>query len=83
MKISVTQDDIDKGSRQCGYACPVAKAIMRALNTIYVFVNYRTIRINTLECGLPNGVADFIRLFDGGQPVQPFEFELGGANEQN
>lgn len=75
MKISVTQDDIDKGvARRCT-ECPVALAATRHVGKP-VFVGPNYILSEPLEWDTPSAVKEFIAAFDNGQPVKPFEFEL-------
>lgn len=83
MKIQVTQEDINQGSRRVQ---PVARAISRELGKVVgvsnlflmVFENGRLTRYQ-----LPFLAKDFIQRFDQGKDVIPFEFEfnLGVACE--
>ena len=75
MKIQVTQNDIDNGrSDNCKY-CPVALAINRIFPG---FVAVRSLTITVGEDKFPIGIPvwKFVRKFDTGCAVQPFEFEL-------
>ncbi len=80
-KIEVTQHDIDNGKRKSCTKCPVALAVNRTLRA-EASVGKRTINIiygdATFEEGIstPTSAADFIRKYDEGEEVKPFNFEL-------
>ena len=82
MKITVTQDDIDKGMQSNGIHCPVARAIRQHVSLSYVAVNRWTLYFRRSDApsyqrtSLPASVNDFIRRYDNRQPVAPFEFDL-------
>lgn len=78
MKISVTQEDIDKGERNECRRCPVALALARAgfsgweVDAGTIFLPHSTAEpIRT-----PVEVTRFVLDFDEGLPVFPFTFEL-------
>ena len=77
MKISVTQEDIDKGKREDSCVCPIALAVRRQTGRLFHIDDtnaddgYDTIQ-------LPIKARQFVRSYDNGNPVEPFEFELEG-----
>lgn len=78
MKISVTQEHIDAGTRCSPYACPIANAIRDTIGDVwFVSVTRLEIKIgNSSRIAAPESARSFIDAFDDGQAVQPFEFEL-------
>lgn len=82
MKIEVTQDDIESGTRYSASWCPVALAITRSLHRddepedVHVCEGTKQIQIGELLLPMPDHVVTFARRFDGGEPVEPFAFEL-------
>jgi hypothetical protein len=81
--VSVTQDDIDKGNHYCS-ACPIARAVTRRLAHGY-WAGVESATLSILPpCGsgmrwpdsikLPSALRDFVRRFDNGLPVEPFNF---------
>lgn len=78
-KIQVTRHHIDNGERNNCEKCPVARAILADYgeDITYLSVEQGTIDINDLVYATPASVSQFINYFDDGQPVEPFEFELG------
>jgi hypothetical protein len=84
MKISVTQEHIEKGKRFSCFYCPVALAI-RNKNFTEVLVNFEKLRIIDptsrtvyyLPCS--QSVKKFIHKFDLGKLVKPFNFILRGV----
>lgn len=76
MRIFVTQEDIDKGVPNDDCKCPVALAISRVRSTADVHVDRRYIDVGYQSFTTPEPASAFIRAFDAGQPVEPFEFEL-------
>lgn len=74
MLISVTQEDIDKGERDCG-KCPIALAASRAIG-IPVDVGNREAWINGSPRVMPSIARQFILRFDAQLAVKPFSFEL-------
>lgn len=87
-KIEVTADDIINGDKNNCYACPVALAVKRKINTssyiyteAFIVVHRYNINIynsdNSLSIHMPNNVINFIKDFDGEQKnLAPFSFEL-------
>lgn len=81
MTITVTQEDIDNGTKGDCSHCPVAMAVARAFPKAFlVEVDTRGFEITLvdgLQCFTSHpSVALFITRFDRGFPVQPFTFEL-------
>lgn len=81
MKIIVTQEDIDAGKAQCCDSCPVALAAQRAglTNTrvgedTSFYYDYASHEFK--HFGLPREARAFIKRFDDGKKVEPFEFEV-------
>lgn len=75
MKIQVTQQEIDNGTRQKASCCPVALAVSLATQRD-ARVTADTIRFGWKVYITPEPAASFIEAFDAGEPVSPFEFEL-------
>jgi len=89
VRVSVTQDDIDKGVPHVAYACPVARAVGRAMGGDgFVLVESERIECTLQHKGFethswetPEVVQKFIERFDeegGHERVSPFEFDLPG-----
>ena len=89
MKIKVTQADIDNGKPEKLCLCPIALAIERALrkhgyDVKMVEVEPSCVDITYIIDGcaswrafeLPLAARNFIKWFDFGCEVEPFEFEL-------
>lgn len=80
MKIKVTKRNIQDGVPKSYEYCPIALALRDIFGT--VSVNPDKIRIIRPETGrkkflpLPQEARNFIRLFDDGGTVKPFEFEI-------
>lgn len=76
MKITVTQEDIEKGKRGCRN-CPIALATNRTTlldAAVYphciISVDMGTVWV------LPKKAQQFIQRFDDGKPVHPFTFDI-------
>ncbi len=82
MTITVTQEDIDGGSKGSPYCCPIANACKKldkekaTAEKSGVSVGETTIRLGGLYTDLPHDACQFIADFDAGKPVKPFTFEL-------
>lgn len=75
MKISVTQAHIDTGVPiQCS-KCPIALAVGDVV-VGEVAVGIRSLCIETYWIDLPSVAQQFIRAYDDGTVVEPFEFEV-------
>lgn len=78
MKIEVTKEDIDMGTRWDYNFCPIALAITRALQ-VGVYVANATVFCSGIALyRLPEVAIRFIEDFDcdGHRAVKPFTFEL-------
>ena len=78
MRVQVTADDIVHGVRRNMCECPVARALRRAYGS-ELGVGYGYIIHVPSRAYLdltPDDVTAFIRTFDMGDAVHPFEFEL-------
>lgn len=73
--IKVTEDDIRYGIRSNCDACPIARAASREIDR-FVAVGGSSAEIGRLFCALPRSAMRFIRRFDNGAPVKPFNFYL-------
>lgn len=77
MIIQVKQEHIDAGGRN-GFSCPVSLAIQELLPDRSVYVGCISIRFGGEEKWrtMPQKVQKWIREYDMGMKVQPFEFEM-------
>ena len=79
MNIRVTSEDIEHGQMRDPYGCPVARAVRRAgvahFGVTGMAVMAGEDRQRTMVI-LPSIAQDWIKAFDYGMPVAPFEFEL-------
>ena len=75
MKITVTQEDIDKGSSN-GSLCPIARGIRRNGCDWYVSVGYNMVSINCYNFRTTGSMKKFIKNFDNGRDVKPHTFIL-------
>lgn len=82
MKVQVTQSHIDKGVQASCYNCPISQSLLennKELNE--VIVKQGSVEMYWKNDGysfyhLPESAMNFIRDFDAGEKVNPFEFEL-------
>ena len=74
MRIQVTQQDIDNGTRREGDSCPIALACSRL--GLEVDVHNTSIEIADKLHRLPHEAIRFVSNFDDGNDVLPFEFEV-------
>jgi hypothetical protein len=80
VKISVTQEHIDKGERWSFHSCPLALAVTEAsgnlagVGTESIYPNWDKIGLTKIT--MPAEVANFRSRFDESSPVEPFEFEI-------
>ncbi len=88
MKITVTEEDIKLGKRSSMAACPVALAIKRITKNTSVLIDERyvswlqrdSIKLPSMVYkDTPADVQWFIKNFDDGVVVEPFEFELNDS----
>lgn len=73
--IHVTKKDIKSGKRSSPRLDPIALAIRRATGEI-VFVGSSFIEIGDNWPEVKGKVAEFIKRFDEGKKVKPFNFDL-------
>lgn len=85
IKVTVTDEDIDRGVRRDCDWCPVARAVKRALygkpgDTLIpdgpVKVNQFRIEIDGGRMVAPLKVSQFVEDFDNEKAVSPFEFVI-------
>ncbi len=86
LNVNVTAKDIENGIYANGYACPIALALKRKIDTL-VRVDSKSVLVKTHDAWesipLPELARWFIARFDHGHPVKPFKFRLdiiGGKN---
>lgn len=82
IKVQVTAEDIKDGLPHRCSQCPIALAIKRGhnINDVQVAPFGHTellfATVNGHSRPLPPGAAQFVRDFDAGRDVSPFEFDL-------
>ena len=95
MKIAVKQKHIDKGETRSARCCPIALAVNERLHKKhYCYVNRFNIiiydrnedqrlsmRHDSFYADYMHPVRKFIRDFDNGNEVEPFEFDLNMRDE--
>ncbi len=75
--IEVLQIDIEEGIRGDCDACPVARAVNRAIGRDFTTVGTDSIQIGSEIITTPNSVRNWINRFDSGDfSSRPFGFEL-------
>jgi len=88
--VEVTQKDIDEGTKGSCYDCPIAYAIIKALNKhnkikkkylqdfyyrrVYCAKELSCFDISYKDIKWPKEIRDWIIAFDKGEKVQPFKF---------
>jgi hypothetical protein len=81
IKVEVSKQDIEVGTRGEPDCCPIAWALERKdFKEIYVsdaYVNFEDEKGNLHEYYLPPKALGFVKAFDKGEDVFPFEFTLG------
>jgi hypothetical protein len=82
-KIQVTNEDIRKGRRGTICHCPIARAVKRELGAagreVRVFptlLRFQNRRLGQFDICMPSEAKAFVKDFDGGEQVQPFEFDI-------
>lgn len=77
-RIVVTQKDIDKGNSGNPYSCPVSLALTRGFKKATSVAGSAGWRFteNRIYFCLPVKVATFVRQFDCGYKVKPFQFNV-------
>lgn len=84
MKIQVTAEDIVKGKRESCDSCPIALAITRKAGERASVDECTAWFISTESLiPLPVSARKFVRAFDRGDSVAPFEFDLDRAREDS
>lgn len=73
--ITVTQEDIKNGERHDSHKCPVALACLRTINMTWFDLHNKLQTIPDADI-FPGKVGIFMPLFDAGQVVEPFSFEI-------
>lgn len=73
--IKVTKKHINNGEMGSPWLCPIADALMETIQSNNVCVASR-ITIDNNDYKLPRSAERFIRRFDEGKPVKPFNFFL-------
>ena len=84
MIVEVTQEDIDAGKVDDGYACPLALAFQRKLDAVDINVGCWSVFVGNEERYRTRQPArDFIQRFDDHEPVKPgtFIFDEDGRCE--
>lgn len=83
MKVEITQEHINKGTRGSSYYCPIALAIKektdRGIQVAPWYVRTLDDKVPHVFLNNPKEVEEFIREFDAGNEVSPgliVEFEL-------
>ena len=80
IKVQVTHEDINLGEPLCSWNCPIARAIKRAgCKEVQVSDRIR-FRLKgeyvQVDLKLNEEAMEFVKAFDAGKPVKPFEFEF-------
>lgn len=77
MIINVTQENIDNGERMQSELCPIALAIAKAFpDEVNIDADYGEVNISGKVYQMTNTCQIFMKSFDEGQPVIPFQFRL-------
>ena len=81
MRVKVKQRHISKGVSGCPLKCPISLAIRYLFFMKKALVTYSRVKVSTLlgvprYYFLPPDASAFIRAFDVGEQVEPFEFDL-------
>ena len=80
LKVSVTKMDIAYGRPMNSGQCPVARAVRRAIRNPDADVDVGNYSIDIYDKHLygmlDNEIATWISMYDHGEPVKPFKFEL-------
>lgn len=76
MKVSVTQKDIDEGTKRNCRKCPIAKALQRIIPNKDIIVEGSIIWIDNKVFLAPTKADAFVKAFDKGEKVKPISFVL-------
>lgn len=75
IEINVTEADIKDGKRKCAELCPVARALEAATGRQWEVTERSAVCWgNWAKVKLPLKVWNFVKEFDDGYPVRPFNF---------
>ena len=77
-QVSVTRHDIERGIPGDAFCCPVMLACLRSV-PMALSASPWSLEVGTPNQGfveLPPEVTNWMEQFDGGRPVEPFEFEI-------
>lgn len=78
LKITVTEDDIEKGTRCHAFSCPIARALKRMKYEDVTVSNYLLLFKNNTGISdffiLSRRAVKFIKDFDTNKKVKPFTF---------
>lgn len=78
MKIEITQEDIDCGLRRSTSKCPIAKALARQTDGVWIVETCYVEDCSTRKMyGISRAMRSFIYNFDLGRPVRPAKFVIG------
>lgn len=80
MKIHVTQDHINNGRPYC-HTCPIALALNERVpipGEWFVTSSFAQSGLHSAPHSLPRSAQRFIRRFDNGKHVEPFNFIIKG-----
>ena len=76
MRIVVKQEHIKSGIHKSPISCPIARAVREAFGVDDVGATHYSIYVAGKRYEVPDSVQSFIKRFDDGEVVEPFEFEL-------
>lgn len=78
MKIKVTQEHINKGVPGSHCMCPIALAMLEAVNDLFSVHGYHVHYFHRMWVwfSLPTSASMFVERFDRNKKVKPFEFDL-------
>lgn len=74
--IKVTAEHISRGFKQDSESCPIAMAARDSFLSREVFVGRSIMCVDGYTYDMPPEASRFVRSFDKGLPVEPFEFEV-------
>jgi hypothetical protein len=73
LRISVTEDDIKRGTANDSYLCPIARAVRRLGKTRVSVDGYRIV-VRNASYGMSREAQRFVSRFDIDKVVKPFTF---------
>lgn len=74
--VTVTQQDIDTGTKRSICSCPIALSLKRQMNTSIVIVRSDIILVRDKYHGTPKEAVEFMERFDNELSVKPFSFDM-------